>query len=175
MKLTCSVCGREFNRKPSEVKRCQERGLQNVYCSAKCCGKGVFRNIPADKRSHPENVTPRKCDEWSAFRWHLRNAKRRRECNLTLQDLKEQWEQQQGRCPYTGWSLKNLPSTNHRDQLPLTPDRASLDRIDSSQGYIKGNVHFVSYMAQCAKNSFPERDLLRFCEDVVGHKSGDSS
>ena len=32
----------------------------------------------------------------------LRNCKR---CNITLQDLKNQWEKQKGICPYTGVNI----------------------------------------------------------------------
>jgi hypothetical protein len=41
-----------------------------------------------------------------------------------------------------------------------------LDRIDSSKGYIFGNVQFVSLMANYAKRDFLEEELLRFCEAV---------
>jgi hypothetical protein len=173
MELACAICGKRFNRKPSEVKRCLERGLNNVYCSAKCCGKGVIGNIPKEKRGDARFLRPgNRKDALSPFRWHLKNCRKsKKDLNLTLEDLKEQWDKQSGKCPYTGWRLKIMDTTSHKDSLPLTPDRASLDRIDSSKGYIKGNIQFVSFMAQMAKNRFAPDDVIKFCEAVVAHKS----
>lgn len=133
-------------------------------------GSKLLDNIPVSERTaHTEGLVPdNRKDEFSPFRWHLRNAARRtKECTITLDDLKKQWEKQEGRCPYTGWELKNLPCTNHKKQLDCTPDRASLDRKDSSKGYTPDNVHFVSTMANYAKNRWADGELLRFCQSVV--------
>ena len=170
IELICDTCGKKFNRRKTEYNRCKKRGLKRVFCGFKCCGYGVVNNIPPELLGNCDNlITGSQPDIYSQFRWHLRNAKRRKkyECLITLEHLKCLWEQQEGKCPYTGWELKNLATMNYSDQLPLTPDRASLDRIDSSKGYIKGNVQFVSYMAQCAKNRFGEEDLINFCEAVT--------
>lgn len=117
-----------------------------------------------------------KADEYSPFRWHLRTIKSRtnrknkkakpKECNLTLQDLKDQWESQKGICPHTNWPLKNMATSSPEDQLPKTPDRASLDRIDSSKGYVKGNVQFIALIAQLAKNNWEEKVLYEFAESI---------
>jgi hypothetical protein len=110
--------------------------------------------------------------EYSPFRQHLKLARRRvkgkdRQCTITLQYLKELWEKQGGRCPYTGWELDNPETTKDWDNRPLHPRRASLDRIDSSLGYVPGNVQFVSVIANFAKCDFPEDVLLQFCKAVV--------
>ena len=65
-----------------------------------------------------------------------------------------------------------MRTMSYTDQLPLTPDRASLDRIDSTKGYVKGNIQFVAVMAQYAKHGFTEQELLGFCKRVVEHGSG---
>lgn len=172
IELTCPLCEKKFSRRRAEYNRSLKEG-RNSYCSSLCAGKATFDNIPEDKRLHPENLDAgNRLDEHSPFRFHIRNAKRRgKDCDLTLEYLKALWESQEGRCPYTGWQLKNMPSLTFTKQLPLTPDRASLDRIDSSKGYVVGNVQFVSYMAQCCKNQFSGDDLVGFCQAVVTHKS----
>lgn len=86
---------------------------------------------------------------------------------MTLDYLKELWESQDAKCPYTGWQMKNMECFSPDKQLPLTPDRASLDRIDSSKGYVIGNVQFVCYMAQCCKSMFSPKQMIEFCEAVV--------
>jgi len=175
IELTCDVCKTQFHRKKAEYNRTQKKGLKRVFCSRKCCGVGVVDNIPKEKRYHPENLNSgNRGDHLSPFRWHFRNSKRRSDkrkidFDLTLEYLKELWERQDGVCPYTGWNLKQMSNTAHSNQLERTPDRASLDRIDSSKGYIKGNVQFVSLIAQHAKHTFSNNDLKRFCESVVNH------
>lgn len=156
VELTCESCGKKFNRRKTEAKRNQKLG-RRTFCSLQCCGHGVFDNIPPEKRCGADHLkSDNLYDEYSQFRWHLRNAKQRKhECDITLVDLKEQWERQTGICPYTGWGLKNMRTSRYLDQLPLTPDRASLDRIDSSN------------IANFAKHKWAELELLKFCEAVV--------
>lgn len=71
-------------------------------------------------------------------------------------------ERQKGICPYTGWILE-LP--HHRNKI-RNPKIASLDRIDSSKGYVIENLQFVSMMANFAKNNFTEDEMQYFCISV---------
>ena len=41
---------------------------------------------------------------------------------------------------------------------------ASLDKINSSEGYEKGNVQWIHKMVNVMKNGFKEEDFLRFCK-----------
>jgi len=168
IELTCDVCGTQFHRRKAEHDRCLKREHKRNFCSRKCCGKGTADNIPSESKRWDHLDPGNKADEFSPFRWHYRNAKRRKhEFDVTLEDLKGVWDKQKGRCPYTGWELKNMENMSTKNQLPKTPDRASLDRIDSSKGYVNGNIQFVSYMAQIAKNEFSDGELRSFCEAVV--------
>ena len=163
IELTCVICSVKFLRTKGEVNRNAKIGRQ-LYCSRTCAGKGNIVNISRDKRHHPENLRRKFSDEYSIFRVFMHRIigrKRKHECNLTLEDLKHQWEIQKGICSYTGWKLTTPKNTG--DVRPLTPSMASLDRIDSSKGYLKGNIEFVSFMAQCAKNNFNKNDVFDFC------------
>lgn len=168
--LTCEVCGLNFERKVGEFRRNKKLG-RRVCCSLKCVGKTMQHNLASgdyDISYHSGN----RGDEFSKFRWFLARAKQRmykHVVDITLNDLKEQWEKQNGICPFTGWKIKLMDDTGHR--LPLTPDRASLDRIDSSKGYIKGNIQYVSLMAQLAKNKWADEQLVEFCKAVAENKS----
>lgn len=108
-------------------------------------------------------------DDYSAFRQHLKNAllsgKRKRIVfALTVHDLKDQWDRQNGTCPFTGWSLINIPALCV--PTPLTPDRASLDRIDPAKGYVVGNIRFIAYIANIARHRFSDDQLIAFCAAV---------
>lgn len=168
IELICLICNRSYHKSKSEYNRNKRKGRPS-YCSLACAGKKNVKNIPAEKAKRGiENLCANnRKDIFSPFRWHLRNIKRRgKECNVELQDLKDQWEKQKGICPFTGWELKNMPNTSYATQLPLTPDRASLDRIDGDKGYVKGNIQFVSAIAQFAKHKWSDEVVIDFCEAV---------
>ena len=168
VELICEFCGNKFLRDKSEANRNKKKG-RKTYCSLSCAGK--LSNIHLRVFDNNNNLKIMKNDSYSPFRWHLRNMKRRHhKCDVTLEDLKGQWEKQKGRCPYTGWKLKNLINMSPKNQLSKTIDRASVDRIDSSKPYTKDNIQFVSLMAQLAKNIWSENDLLNFCESVVANQ-----
>ena len=71
---------------------------------------------------------------------------------VSLDDLKELWDKQEGLCAF----LK-IPLTLDFRAKKIEPNpiyRASLDRIDSSKGYIKGNIQFISLVLNFAKNKY---------------------
>lgn len=61
-------------------------------------------------------------------------------------------------CPYLGTELRWEALSGHGRPFPNSP---SLDRIDSSRGYVKGNVAIVSYRANSIKNDATEQELFR--------------
>ncbi|MEO1762237.1 MAG: hypothetical protein AAFR83_09750, partial [Cyanobacteria bacterium J06629_18] len=63
-----------------------------------------------------------------------------------------------------------LPTTTDYKNATLTIDRASVDRIDSSIGYIRGNIEFVAVIANFAKNVFTKQDVIEFCHDVYKYR-----
>jgi hypothetical protein len=162
VKLICPECNKTYIKSLRHHSEAQTKN-RKLFCSRECSG------------SHSNKI-----NELSPFRTHINRArattkkKKKKDdkfddLNLTLEYLMELWEKQEGKCPYTGWKLKNMKDTSRTSQLSKSPDRASLDRIDSSKGYVKGNVQFVSYMANCAKNEFTSAKLKHFCESMVKH------
>jgi hypothetical protein len=49
--------------------------------------------------------------------------------------------------------------------------RASLDRIDSSKGYIKGNVEFVCLAINFAKNDFKKEEMKSFIKEIISSQN----
>ena len=170
--LTCEICGSSFQRERGEVMRSLRLGRPS-FCSRSCAGQANLKNIPPEKanRSPPKG---RKADQYSPFRTCHRIAWRRaryigQDFDLTLDDLKEIGTAQNGICPYTGWKLV-LPSiTLEYNRMAKIRDthRASLDRINSSLGYVKGNVQFVCYMANMAKADYTHDQMLEFCRAIA--------
>lgn len=83
--------------------------------------------------------------------------------NLDLPYLKALWEEQKGICPYTKLPMILSPC---RYQKEFKPDCASLDRIDITKGYVKGNVRFVCLSINYARNRFKESDFIDFLSKI---------
>ena len=169
-------CAKEFAKRLSEFKRSKKLG-KGHFCSKVCFGKfkGLinFGDKANKDTSYLKNIV--RTDDLSPFRNHLKvmrkSAKHRNhECSVTLLDLKALWEKQRGICPYSGWNLVLLSSTTDYENTALTINRASVDRIDSSQGYTIDNIQFVAVIANFAKNVFTEAELINFCHDVYNYK-----
>lgn len=75
--------------------------------------------------------------------------------NLTCSYLEALWIEQQGKCAYSGIDLE-LPTKTFK---PPRHKQASVDRIDSSFGYIIGNVQFVSLTMNYAKNKTSDAEF----------------
>ena len=171
------VCRKEFSKQQGEFNRSEKLGRPH-FCSLSC--HALFRGLGTSKvttrtTSHLKDII--RTDDFSPFRYHLKvmkkSAKRRSyDCSVavTLADLKDLWEKQKGVCPYSGWNLVVLASTTDYENTTLTINRASVDRIDSSQGYTLGNIQFVAVIANFAKNVFTETELINFCHDVYNYR-----
>ncbi len=171
IKITCDCCGIEFEKPESEYNR-NIKFKKDNYCSRNCSGKMCNKN--KKQKGNPSNlISSNKRDDYTPFRYYYRNAKRRtKDFDLTLEYLKELWEFQNGICPYTGISLiLSEYTTKHNNPIY----NASLDRIDSSKGYIKGNVQFISIAINYMKNAMSHDDTISLCNIIANHIcSGDA-
>jgi hypothetical protein len=43
----------------------------------------------------------------------------------------------------------------------------TIDRLDSSKGYVEGNVHLVTWKYNRFKNDYSDEDLKLLCESTV--------
>ena len=155
--VVCENCGVIFKKPSKEVNRSLKIGRKQ-YCSISC-SKKIEQNIQRLRAMTP--VTEHfkyinRRDKFSEFRQHLLRAKRRKHItDITLQDLKDVWEEQNGICPYSKVRLK-APLYYEKNDPIYT---ASLDRKDSSLGYIKGNIQFISIAMNLMKNSMTEEKV----------------
>lgn len=74
---------------------------------------------------------------------------------MDLPYLKQLWEKQEGKCAITKVDLKLESCYNKNYQ-------ASIDRIDSSKGYIKGNIRFTSVSVNWLKSNLDDNHLREF-------------
>lgn len=163
--LKCEICSKEFERPLGEHKRNQKLNRKS-FCSRSCAGKRIGQTNFIKEYWGKYNSNLRvgsERDIFSPFRQFIRSIKSRNfDHDISVEYLKELWEKQGGLCPYTGF------------QMILKRKRglyqASLDRIDPSKGYVKGNVEFVCLVVNYAKNGFSKEDLSEFFNKIRNQK-----
>ncbi len=82
------------------------------------------------------------------------------EFSLTLADVQELWEEQGGKCLYTGWTMATV---NHDPRL------VSIERKDTNVGYVKSNCGLCCWSVNRAKNTLGMEDFLAICQAVHQH------
>jgi hypothetical protein len=97
---------------------------------------------------------------------------RRLVVEVTIDDLSDIFNRQQGKCAVTGISLIMRPSIVRDVPLELRWRFASIDRIDGSKGYIKGNVQWVSKAVNIMKNVMPEDLFFMWCRTIAHRHPG---
>lgn len=170
IEISCDFCRQLFEKPISEYNRNKSLNRHN-FCSRSCCGKFSNQNRENRVYSHLLNYRYDKSDIYTEFRYCLRNCKKRfQEVDIDLEYLKQLWESQQGICPYSGVKLQ-LSTYKNIVKNPIYS--ASLDRIDSSKGYIKGNVQFISISINYMKNTMSHEDTLNLCKIITEHFCSD--
>lgn len=94
----------------------------------------------------------------------IKNSARKRDIpfDITIEDMWELYVAQNKKCKYT-----NIPL-----ELRFTKDgkvigTASLDRINSSEGYSKGNIQWVHKDINLMKWRFTHSQFIKYCELVI--------
>lgn len=152
--LTCSYCKKSFERILSEHKKSIKRHKNHVICCSCSCRVNYLNQITRRDINTP----------FRRMFYHAFHSRRKRiGCSISLDDVRKQWEKQKGICPYTGLAMI-LPTTSKK--ALYCPRLASMDRIDSSKSYEKGNIQIVCISMNYAKNSFSDAQIKQFIQEV---------
>ena len=173
--VKCDQCENLFFKLNKEINRCVKKQMGN-YCSISCVAK--YRNSLMTKEywknqyiKNPKikNFSSNRQDEYSPFRTFINKGRcsiKKRGCSVDVKYLKEIWENQKGICPYTGIKIL-LPRNTLEYNKIKSLKKASLDRIDSSKGYVIGNLEFVCCGINFAKNNFTKKDMTSFLNEIM--------
>jgi hypothetical protein len=131
-----------------------------------CDKKGSPATGTAIARNPRSICCPPKLDEKSNYKGYkeIRGSKissiksrasaRGLEYSVDSEYLWKIWEEQGGKCAYTGNVLKhNL--------------NASLDRVDSTKGYVEGNLQWVDKKINRMKLNLPHEEFLEICNQII--------
>jgi hypothetical protein len=163
---TCDNCGVIFEKPLTELVRNKKLDRKN-FCSRTCVGKNNIKNFPDRINNYDISVhSGHKKDEFTGFRDFFRRIKNKyKDYDVDLPYLKELWDLQHN-CPYTGVELV-LPKWKGVNNPLIT---ASIDRIDSSKGYIKGNIQYISITSNLAKSNMTHQQMIEFCMLIIKNK-----
>ena len=158
-----------------EILPSKSSSLNSLYkfrCKCKCdCGKkdkitNLYHILSGHIKSCGCSKKNAKIDEYSKFRIFIyRILRNEMEKDIDVKYLKKLWTKQNGKCAYTNIEM-TLAECNSRKTGAYNPYQASLDRIDSSKGYLKGNVEFVCVLINYAKNSFSKEQVKEFLSKI---------
>lgn len=155
---SCHHCEKSFHMATKEYTRKVKLGKTVFFCS-KVCFKtttSINKNIHIPKYRIP--IESR--EKFSFYFRQMRRFLREHglDYDLTTEDLEKLWT---GKCALSGLDIELRKSGDI-----LHPKSASLDRIDSYKGYVKGNVQFVCVSLNYAKHYFSNAEILDFIREL---------
>lgn len=168
IELICSKCDNSFQKAKKEYTRQHKKNPNRAwYCNLKCSTEATkHKLIPGPKPGAKPGG--KSLDQFSPFRHFLNRANQRPyKVNLDLPYLKALWEKQRGQCVLSGREMPLHTNSTAWEKDKGNPWKPSLDRIDSSKGYLKGNVRFICYIANMAKHSWDDSIVIEFCKAVT--------
>jgi hypothetical protein len=176
--IQCFNCETSFEKPLKEyTRRCKLAADAKFFCSFECSGKQKTSYIKGKNPfitgsdHHKKALAAAQTTNTKffgiekSFSKLLRSCKQRKwECDIDLDYLIAVWQSQEGRC-----KISNIPLTfesNDYIQLP------SVDRIDGTKGYIKGNVQFVSCSVNLAKSTMSDDRVHELLRLICRHYTG---
>lgn len=156
--ITCIKCGETKSSDEFYYHRTRKQYMKTCKkCNTKVC---------VDYQKSKRVVNDMK---WimQARAGHIRRDckfKNGRECASDLKDLlRKQWELQKGICYYTG--IPMVLSNEYKSN----PYVMTVDRIDSTKGYIKGNIALCCSLVNKMKQNMSVDELKIMCQTILTH------
>ena len=104
----------------------------------------------------------------SSYWTHLENnaIKRNLEFSISQQYAWRIFQRQKQKCCLTGWEIQLTSFSSKTKHLQT----ASLDRIDNSKGYIKGNIQWLHKHVNQMKHKYENEYFIKMCLSVAKNK-----
>lgn len=163
---TCKKCGQA---KPnSEYSRSLDYRNKNSLARAfvsqcKICRRKYSASKEVLEKRRANGSIQRNKHRLSVIYWASKsNAKKRNlDHNITLEYIKTLFDKQKGLCYYTNKKMYTNTVNSNNNQ-----DSVSLDRIDSSKGYIEGNIVLCRWIVNRMKNDINLKEFLKIVSDI---------
>lgn len=159
---TCKQCDSEFIQNPREVNRGNAK-FCNLSCSTRWNNLNKIKT-GRKKKSYSQRRDASKSKERFHFASRLgRIRKRHPIVNIDVDCLMILWENQGGKCFYTGEGMVFNSSNGCQP-----PNQCSIDRIDPNRGYESGNVVLCCFWVNSAKMRMTVEELKDRCMRLLG-------
>lgn len=90
-----------------------------------------------------------------------------KEFSVTIEYLWKLFLKQNRKCTISGLELTFDPYGSGKKHKETNKVTASLDRIDSSKGYIIGNVQWIHKHINIMKNDLPQPQFIEYCKIIA--------
>ncbi len=117
------------------------------------------------KRYRAYNKKPSTRVRHMVFDMNKSARKRKFDCDITVADVFQMYEDQNGKCALTGFDM-TLGSSDDPVEKRYA---ASPDRIDNERGYTLDNVWLVAARANSIKSDMTIEELIEWCGAVTKH------
>lgn len=131
--------------------------------NVKTCGYSCKNKITGSRHKNWQGVYDGDLSMQFYTHCYSKAEERGLEFEVSLEYLWDLFLAQDKRCNLTGIELVMMSSKND------TRNTASLDRIDSSKGYIIGNVQWIHKVINQMKWNFRESEFVDWCKLVARH------
>ncbi len=160
-------CGKEIVR----ARATCEQFLKHGYTSSCGCMAGVGK--VGNKHGLWKGYGEISLTHFNGIKANANKGGRRTrtfEFDLTIKYLWELFLSQSRRCALTGEELcfGTLAKVKNKEKREPT---ASLDRIDSTKGYVVGNVQWVHKKINLMKQAIPSDEFIEWCKKVTKHNN----
>jgi len=165
-KIQCSICNKIY-----------ERSYRNLNNTTKCKSCSQFINNKKKIGKGHKTIGDLSASFVNGIK---QKAKQRNiEFNVSMDYLWNLFINQSKKCKLSNIDL-NLytynvwTSTKKSRHIDTSIMNASLDRIDSSKGYIEGNVQWVHKVVNIMKNTLSNDEFFYFCEQIYKNNKKDN-
>lgn len=173
--MTGHGCRRCFNDSRREWTDQQDDYLRGHYSKAmrKNCAailnksqaavyhRAQLLGLVTPRRHWPYTILP--INRWDALLARVR--KKEFEIDIDPSYIESLYTAQRGRCALTGWKIVFSPSQRR--------NTASIDRIDSDKGYLRGNIQIVHKTVNRTKLDNTEQTFYNICKAVTAYRKAD--
>lgn len=153
----CRICG--VAKPLSSFNYRSDSGKYRTEC--KPCKSVIHHRYYEEtysEKAKAKSYAFREMDQVAALLSSCKQSAKRKgfEFNLTADDIVIP-----KKCPYLGIELTNIQRNGR------VWSNASVDRIDSSKGYVSGNIQVISCKANTMKQNASVEELRMFCKNML--------
>jgi hypothetical protein len=158
---------------------CIKNGRSYWNCVCDCgkekvvCGHSIVRRSAIscgcwNKKKNWQGVGDLGKNYWSRIVKHA--SERNLDFSISMEYAWNLFQKQKGKCALSGVDMLLDPSWGKNTKMGQSKHTASLDRIDSSKGYIEGNVQWVHKAVNKMKSNLLESDFIFWCTKISKYR-----